>query len=110
MTHAKEIVIRAGKFSDGLTRAASQMILDNFGGFFAVNGVGGFVEPNGESIIQDSISWHIGTIAKDSTRFEFLSSFAREYCRAGNQDSVYMRDIDGVSYLAFSDGKIRAIA
>lgn len=105
----KEIIIRVGAVSAELTRAASAMILGEFGGFFVVEGFGAYTFQDGRTECAPSIAWHIGTAAKDSARFEFLSRFAMEYCKAGNQESVYMLDSDGAAYLAFASGKIEPL-
>jgi hypothetical protein len=102
----REITIRVCVVSDELTRVASAMILKEFGGFFAVNGAGAYKLENGKTGIERVISWHIGTSAKDSTRFEFVSRFAVEYCKAGKQESIYFLDTDGLAYLAYAGGQI----
>ncbi len=106
-----EIVIRAAAVSSELTRAASTMILNEFGGYFRADGFGGHIFADGRTIeIEESaIAWHIGTAAKDSARFDFLARFARSYCNLGNQESVYMLDVDGTAYLADAGGNIRPL-
>ena len=103
---AKEIVIRAAFVSDELTRAASAMILAEYGGYFRTEGQGGYTFADGAAEECRAIEWRIGTDSKDSARLDFLAQFAAEYCRAGDQESVYMVDSDGAVYLAFSTDRI----
>ena len=103
---AKEIILRAAIVSDKLTRAASRMILNEFGGFYATEGAGGYTFADGQKEIVPSIAWHIGTAVKDSERFEKVSAFARAYCEAGNQESIYFLDSDGAAYLVDVGGRI----
>lgn len=106
----QEIILRVATVSPELTRAASAMILGEYGGFFMAEGFGAYTFADGRTECAPSIAWHIGTTAKDSTRFKFLSRFAMEYCKAGNQESVYMADTDGAAYLAYASGKIEPLA
>ncbi len=109
---AREFILRASIISDDLTRAACEMILSSFGGFYATEGAGGYTFQNSGgafSEIAPAISWHIGTAAKDSERFEFVSRFAATYCRAGNQESIYFLDIDGSACLVDSAGHFAPI-
>ena len=103
---AKEIIIRAAFVSDELTRAASAMILAEYGGYFRAAGQGGYTFADGQAEECAAIEWRIGTDSKDSARLEFLARFAAEYCKAGDQESVYMADIDGAVYLAFGNDRI----
>ncbi len=105
----KEIIIRVGAVSAELTRAASAMILGEYSGYFLTEGFGGYTFADGRTKEESAISWHIGTNAKDSARLEFIYHFARAYCSAGNQESVYFQDSDGVPYLVFADGHITPI-
>ena len=106
---AREIIIRASIVSDDLTRAASAYLLREFGGFYATGGAGGYTFADGRMETAQSIAWHIGTAAKDSERFARVSAFARLYCHAGAQESVYFLDSDGAAYLATADGRINSI-
>jgi len=103
---AREIIIRASIVSAELTRLASGMILNEFGGFFATEGAGGYTFADGRPEIAPAMAWHIGTAAKDSERFERVSAFARAYCEAGDQESIYLLDSDGAAYLVNADGRI----
>lgn len=106
---AKEIILRASIVSAELTRAASGMILNEFGGFYATEGAGGYTFADGRKETAPAMAWHIGTAAKDSERFEKVSAFARAYCEAGNQESIYFLDSDGASYLVKADGRINPL-
>lgn len=104
-----EMILRVAFVSDELTQAASEVIARTFGGFFLARGQGGYVNGAGTMDLEDSIAWHIGTNAKDSTRLEFLIDFARSYCKLGDQESVYCRDTDGTLYLGYVDGTLATI-
>ena len=106
---AREIVIRASIVSDELTRAASEMILESFGGFYATSGAGAYTFKDGRTEIALALAWHIGTAAKDSERFARVSAFARLYCAAGEQESIYFLDSDGAAYLVAADGRIAPV-
>jgi len=106
---AREIIIRAAFVSPEATRAASNMIMQEFGGYFRVDGSGGYTFWGGHTKEQGAVSWHIGTSAKDSERFEFLARFAKDYCERGGQESVYMVDVDGAVYFAYADGAINPL-
>lgn len=106
MTNAREIVIRAAFVSDELTRAASAMILAEYGGYFRADGFGGYTFADGRTIEESAIAWHIATAKTDYEILEFIIQFARQYCRAGAQESVYFLDSDGIAYLAEADGHI----
>ncbi len=105
----QEITIRASIVSDELTRAAADYILGAFGGFFATEGAGGYTFADGRTETAPAIAWQIGTAAKDSERFAAVSAFARLYCAAGAQESIYLLD-GGAAYLVFADGRISPIA
>ncbi len=96
-----EIVIRVAAVSPELTAAASAMIVQKFDGYYRTEGFGWYAFDE-----VPATEWHIATTAKDSERFEFMSAFAAAYCKAGNQESVYMLDIDGSAYLVQSSGRI----
>lgn len=100
----KEILIRAATVSPELTRAASAMILEQFGGYFRTDGTGGYTFYDGQMIEEPSIEWRIRTTAKDLEIYTFFSQFAESYCHAGNQQSVYMEDAEGCAYLGYSNG------
>ncbi len=104
-----EVTIRAAFVSPELTRAASTMILNEFGGYFRADGFGGHSYADGRTTEESAIAWHIGTDAKDSARFDFLARFALSYCKLGKQESVYMLDVDGAAYLADAGGNIRPL-
>ncbi len=106
---AREIILRASIVSDELTRAASAYLLSEFGGFYATGGAGGYTFADGRTETVQSIAWHVGTAAKDSERFARVSAFARLYCHAGAQESIYFLDADGAAYLADADGRIAPI-
>ena len=106
---SKEITIRASIFSDELTRAASLYLLGAFGGFYATEGDGGYKFMNGQTEMTRAVSWQIGTAAKDSERFAHVSAFARLYCSAGSQESIYFLDSDGAVYLVNANGRIDPI-
>ena len=101
---AKEIILRASTVSAELTRAASDYLLNAFGGFYVTEGMGGYTFADGQTEIAPAMAWHIGTTAKDSERFAAVSAFARLYCKAGEQENVYFLDSDGHAYLALADG------
>lgn len=101
---AKEIIIRASSVSPELTGAACVYLLREFGGFFMAAGIGGYTFEDGRVETAPAISWHIGTGAKDSERLARVSEFAKYYCGAGEQESVYFLDSDGAAYLVFADG------
>jgi hypothetical protein len=103
---SREIVLRASIVSDELTRAASEYMLGAFGGFYATEGAGGYTFADGRTETARAISWHIGTAAKDSERLANVSAFAKLYCAAGKQESIYLLDADGLAYLVYSDGRI----
>ncbi len=103
---SREIVLRASIVSDDLTRAASDYLAGAFGGFYATEGAGAYTFADGRQETTRAMSWHIGTAAKDSERLGHVSAFARLYCEAGAQESVYFLDSDGAAYLAYSDGRI----
>jgi hypothetical protein len=106
---AKEIILRAATVSAELTRAASGMILNEFGGFYLTAGIGGYVFADGQTETAPAQAWHIGTAAKDSERLEKVSAFARAYCEAGVQESIYFLDSDGAAYLVMADGRINPL-
>lgn len=106
---AKEIIIRAAFVSPELTRQASNIIMRNFGGYFRVDGSGGYTFKDGRTEEQGAVSWYIGTAAKDLERFSFLSAFATFYCEYGAQESVYMADVDGAVYFAYADGRLKPL-
>jgi hypothetical protein len=106
---AREIILRASIVSDELTRAASEYLLNEFGRFYATEGAGGYMFADGRKEAAPAIAWHIGTAAKDSERFARVSAFARLYCSAGAQESIYFLDSDGAAYLVAADGRIAPI-
>lgn len=106
---AREIILRASIVSAELTRAASEYLLSEFGGFYATEGAGGYTFADGRKEFAPAMAWHIGTAAKDSERFARVSAFARLYCAAGNQESIYFLDSDGAAYLVAADGRINPL-
>ena len=106
---AREFILRASIVSADLTRAASAMILSEFSGFYVTEGAGGYTFEDGRKEPAPAMAWHVGTAAKDSERFAFVARFARLYCHAGNQESIYFLDSDGAAYLVFLDGRINPL-
>jgi len=103
----KEIVIRVAAVSPELTAAASEMICRKFGGAFRTDGFGCRVLKSLQAVIEvPSVAWQIGTAAKDSERYEFISAFAAAYCKAGNQEAIYFLDSDGLAYSVLANGRI----
>ena len=107
---AREIILRASIVSDDLTRAASTYLLEEFGGFYSTEGIGGYTFADGSIGTTPAVSWYIGTAAKDSERLARVSAFARLYCGAGKQESVYFLDSDGAAYLVSAKGRIDPLA
>lgn len=104
----KEIKISAATVSPELTAAASGMIVSLFGGYFRVNGFGGYTFADGRTIEESATVWNIAAAESVNVR-RAVSWFARAYCKAGNQESVYFADESGLAYLADADGRLNAI-
>lgn len=103
---AKEIVIRAASVSPELTRAASEYLLDWFSGYFRVDGFGGHTMADGSTIEESAIAWHIATADHRIDVLFKVSAFARLYCAAGNQESIYFATADGVAHIVTADGTV----
>ena len=105
---AREIRISAAMVSPGLTRRASNLILNTFGGYFRSDGQGGYIFADGQTIEESATSWLIGTSKDSATVRRFMAAFGVVYCGEGDQESVYFAD-DGHAYLVGKDGQIRDI-
>lgn len=105
---AREIRIAAAIVSTGLTRRASSLILNTFGGYFRIDGQGGYTFADGQTIEESAISWLIGTSRDPAAVRRFMAAFGVVYCGEGNQESVYFTD-GGHAYLVGKDGHIRDI-
>lgn len=102
---AREIRISAAMVSPELTRRASSLILNTFGGYFRADGFGACTLADGHTIEESAISWFIATDKNSATVRRFMAAFAIIYCGEGKQESVYFSD--GQAYLVGADGQIR---
>ncbi len=102
---AKEIIIRAASVSPELTRAASGYLLSEFGGYWRTDGFGGHTMADGSTIEESAIAWHIATAETGIKIRIMMAAFARLYCAAGKQESIYFRAANGEACLINARGQ-----
>lgn len=99
-----EINISVASVTSKLTALSSAYILKEFGGYFLVNGVGGYVSLNGRTFEESAMRWTIATSLPAAQVRAIVSAFAILYCSAGAQDSIYFSDTHGRAFIVDRGG------
>ncbi len=104
-----EIVISFDHVSEELTSAAESWLLSKFAGFFRAEGYGACTLNNGEKSSAPAMRYTIATGVKTNLLFAIVTDFAVNYCKSGNQESIYFRTKDFRPYIVTSAGKFLAV-
>lgn len=100
-----EIVISFAIVSDELTSAAETWLLSKFPGFFRAEGYGACTLNNGDKSSERAMRYTIATGVKTNLIFAIVTDFAINYCKSGNQESIYFRTKDFRPYIITAQGK-----
>lgn len=102
----REFSLRVSHVSDSVTAAARCQILGTFPGFFQIIGQGVYTFEDGTLAAEESVEFRVATsgVAWESV-LTFVADFARSYCYAGRQETVYFLAPSGRAYLVNGAGQ-----
>ena len=104
MIKSREITITVATPNSRVLALIKQALLDEFGGFTMVQGIGAYTFSNGDAVTEQSASFYIGTSKSLDDLIVTVTMIARFYCKVASQESIYYLDIEGSTWLVFANG------